>query len=68
VPKQPAIPLDIQADVQQLVDEFNRKNITKENPLLRMMLGGNGNNGYAARFKGKFLYLDRVERGKRSPI
>jgi len=68
MPRQPAIPLEIQVEVQKLVDEFNRKNINKVSPLLRMILGGNGNNRYVARFKGKFLYLDRIERGKPSPI
>ena len=66
--RQPAIPLEIQADVLKLVDEYNRKNFKKVDPRLRMLLGSNVNSGYAPRFKGKFLYLDRVERGKPSPI
>lgn len=68
MPRQPAIPLEIQAEVQKLVDEFNRKNFKKVDPRFRMILGGNGKSGYATRFKGKFLYLDRAERSKPSPI
>lgn len=68
MPRQPAIPLEIQAEVQKLVDEFNRKNFKEVDPRLRMILGDNVNRGYTARFKGKFLYLDRVERRKPSPI
>ena len=68
MPRQPAIPHEIQAEVQKLVDEFNRKKFKKGIPLLSKILGGLENYGYAARFKGKFLYLDRVEHGKPSPI
>jgi len=68
MPRQPAIPLEIQAEVQKLVDEFNRKHFKKADPLLRMMLSGNANYGYLARFKGKYLYLDRVDHAKPSPI
>ena len=68
MPKQPVIPLEIQAEVQKLVDEFNRKNIKKVAPRLSILLGGKPNFGYTARFKGKFLYLDRVENGRPSQI
>ena len=66
--RQTAIPLEIQTDVQKLVGDYNRKKIKKAAPLLRLVLGDHLNSGYAARFKGKFLYLDRIERGKPSPI
>jgi len=65
MPRGPAIPLEIQAEVQKLVDEFNRKNFTKIDPRLRMFFGNTTDSGYSARFKGKFLYLDRAERGRK---
>lgn len=68
MPRQPAIPLEIQIEVQKLVEEFNRKEFKKVIPLISKILGGLDNFGYAARFKGKFLYLDRIERSKPSPI
>ena len=68
MPRQPAIPLEIQAEAQKIVDDFNRKKFKKVIPILSAILGGRTNYGYAARFKGKFLYLDRIERGKPSPI
>ena len=68
MPRQPAIPLEIQAEAQKIVDDFNRKKFKKVVPNLSVILGGLTNYGYAARFKGKFLYLDRIERGKPSPI
>lgn len=68
MPRQPAIPLETQAKVQKLVDEFNQKNFTKVDLILRKILGSNVKRGYVARFKGKYLYLGRVERSKPSPI
>ncbi|MCD4671905.1 MAG: hypothetical protein K8R77_04500 [Anaerolineaceae bacterium] len=68
MPKQPAIPLEIKAEVQKLVDEFNRKYFKRSAPLLRMIPGNNVSIGYTARFRGKFLYLDRVEQGMPSHI
>lgn len=68
MPKQPAIPLEIQAEVQKLVDDFNRKNFKKLAPRVKAILGGPENYGYSFRFKGKFLYLDQVGDGKPSPI
>ena len=68
MPRQPAIPLEVQADVQKLVEEFNRKEFKKGDPGISLLLGGHLKSGYAARFKGKFLYLDRVEHSKPSPI
>ena len=68
MPRHPAIPIEIQADVQKLVDEFNRKHFKKVDPRLQAILGVRANSGYSARFKGKYLYLDRAEYGKPSPI
>jgi hypothetical protein len=69
MPRQPAIPLEIRVEVQKLVDEFNRKNFKEVDPRLRMILIGNTNSGYSARFKGKFIYLDRAEYGRKpAPI
>ena len=66
--RHPGIPLDIQAEVQKLVEEFNLEKFKKVKPLLRILPGGDVNKGYAARFKGKFLYLDRSDQGEVSPI
>ena len=68
MPRQPAIPLEIQAEVLKLVEEFNRKILKEVNPILRMPMGDDVFRGYGARFKGKFLYLDRLEHRKPSPI
>ena len=68
MPRGPAIPLEIQAEVQKLVEEFNHKNFSKASPLLKLIPGINLKSGFAARFKGKFLYLDRIERGRPSSI
>lgn len=68
MPRHPAIPIEIQVEVQKLVDEFNRKNFKKIDPHLRMFLGDPIDSGYTARFKGKFLFLDRSERGRLSHI
>jgi hypothetical protein len=68
MPRCPAIPLEIQAEVQKMVEEFNHKNFSKASPLLKLIPGVNLKSGFAARFKGKFLYLDRIERGRPSPI
>ena len=68
MPRGPAIPLEIQAEVQKLVEEFNHKNFSKASPLSKLIPGIKLKRGFAARFKGKFLYLDRIERGRPSPI
>jgi len=68
MPRQPAIPLEIQAEVQKLVDDFNQKNFQKGDPRKKKVIGDKLNDGYTPRFKGKFLYLDLVERGRPSPI
>lgn len=65
MPRQPAIPDEIRAEVQKLVDQFNRENFSAEDPLLRMMGISTPNCGFFARFKGKFLFLDRMEGGRK---
>jgi hypothetical protein len=57
-----AIPLEIRTEVQKLIDVFNRANFS-DNEFKEF-----GIIGYSARFKGKFLYLDRDEFGEPSPI
>jgi hypothetical protein len=61
VPKA-SIPLEIQAEVQELIDEFNQENFSDDD------FKELGIVGYSARFKGKYLYLDRDEYSKPSPI
>jgi hypothetical protein len=68
MPKRPTIPLEVQEEVLRIVDEFNRKTFSQEqHPLLRAFFGDT-KRGYVARFKGKFLYLDRTDRGRPSEI
>jgi len=57
-----AIPPEVQAEVQKLIDEFNRENFSDDDSKSLGIVG------YSARFKGKYLYLDRDEYGKPSPI
>ena len=63
--RQPGIPLEIQAEVQKLVEEFNQKKFKKVNQFVRKLIGGNVDIGYSVRFKGKFLYLDHSGGGKK---
>lgn len=64
MPRKPTIPAEIQAEVLKTVEEFNHKAFTGEqNPVLKAIFG-NTKRGFAARFKGKFLYLDRIDRGR----
>jgi hypothetical protein len=66
---QPAIPIEIQAEVQKLVDEFNRKHFNQVDFRLHTNLNVRSHHsGYSARFKGKFLYLDRSDGAMLSPI
>jgi hypothetical protein len=58
----PPIPPEVQAEVQKLIDEFNRENFNDEE------CKELGITGYSARFKGKYLYLDRDDMGEPSPI
>ncbi|MDX9991622.1 MAG: hypothetical protein RBS68_06175 [Anaerolineales bacterium] len=60
MPRKPVIPLEVQEEVLKIVDEFNRKTFTaKQNPILKFLFGEK-KPGYRARFKSKFLYLDRI--------
>lgn len=69
MPRGPASPLEIQAEVQKLVEEFNHKNFSTPSPLSRLLPDRNLEIFYIARFKGKFLYFDRADLGsKPSPI
>lgn len=54
--RKPAIPDEIREDVERIVAAFNRKNFQKLN------------SGYSVRFKGQYLYLDRNEYHRPSPI
>jgi hypothetical protein len=56
------IPPEAQAEAQKLIDEFNRENFSDDDS--REL----GITGYSARFKGKYLYLDRDDMGRPSPI
>ena len=57
-----SIPPGIQAEVQKLIDKFNQENFS--DPDFKEF----GIVGYSARFKGKYLYLDRDDMGEPSPI
>ncbi|MDP1539229.1 MAG: hypothetical protein Q8L72_01045 [Moraxellaceae bacterium] len=68
MPRKQTIPTEIQEEVLKIVEEFNRKTFTGEhNPILKALFGKT-KRGFAARFKGKFLYLDRTDRGRPSEI
>ena len=54
--RKPAIPDEIREEVERIVAAFNQKNFQKLN------------SGYAVRFKGQYLYLDRNEYHRPSPI
>jgi len=68
VPRKPIIPVEIHAEVQKLVDEFNRQHFKKADSMMRAFFGNKIKPGYSARFKGKYLYLDRNDHIKPSPI
>ncbi|PJH76485.1 MAG: hypothetical protein CO064_00995 [Anaerolineae bacterium CG_4_9_14_0_8_um_filter_58_9] len=68
MPKKQSIPPETREEVLKIVEEFNRKTFTGEqHPLLKAMFGTT-KRGFAARFKGKFLYLDRTDRRRPSEI
>lgn len=68
MPRKPTIPMEIQEEVLKIVEEFNQKTFTGEqHPLVKALLGV-GKRGFAARFKGKFLYLDRTDRRRPTEI
>ena len=62
MPRKPIISPEIKAEVQKLIDEFNRENFNDDD------FKEFGIIGYSARFKGKYLYLDRDDTGEPSPI
>ncbi len=66
--KKQSIPPEVQAEVQKLIESFNRQYFKKSNSLMRTFFGDNVNVGYSARFKGKYLYLDRNDTPRPSPI
>jgi len=68
MPKKQAIPAEIQEEVQKLIDEFNRQHFKKANSIMRAFFGNKVKPGYSARYKGKYLYLDRNDHIKPSPI
>jgi hypothetical protein len=63
-----SVPPEIQADVQNLIDEFNRVNLKESTSLLNAFFPSKKKRGYSARFKGKYLYLDRTDRSEPLPI
>jgi hypothetical protein len=68
MPKKPIISPEIQAEVQKLIDEFNRTNLKESTSLLNTFFPSKIKRGYSARFKGKYLYLDRTDRSEPLPI
>jgi hypothetical protein len=68
MPKQQTIPTEIQEAVQKLIDEFNRINLRDSTSLLNTFFPMKIKRGYSARFKGKYLYLDRTDRYEPLPI
>ena len=68
MPKKHTIPAEIQEEVQKLIDEFNRINLKGSTSLLNTFFSSKVKRGYSARFKGKFLYMDRTDRSEPLPI
>ena len=68
MPQKQSIPLDIQAEVQKLIDEFNSVNLKESTSLLNAFFPSKKKRGYSARFRGKYLYLDRTDRSEPLPI
>jgi hypothetical protein len=68
MPKHPVIPIEMHADIQKLIDEFNGKHFKEAGSRRQVITGIPVNRGYTARFKGKFLYLDRFDHIGPSPI
>jgi hypothetical protein len=68
MPKKPTIPMEIQEEVQKLIDEFNRVELKDSTSLLEAFFPKKIERGYSARFKGKYLYLDRTDRSEPLPI
>ena len=60
--KSSMIPSEIKMEVQKMIDEFNLANFNDDE------FKKFGIIGYSARYRGKFLYLDRDDFGEPSPI
>lgn len=67
MPKQ-SIPPEIQEEVQKLIDKFNSEELKDARSLLDAFFPKKIKRGYSARFKGKYLYLDRTDRYEPLPI
>ena len=57
-----SIPIEARAEIQKLIEKFNSENFSDDDFRELNIVG------YSARFKGKYLYLDRDDLGKPSPI
>lgn len=68
MPQKQSIPFDIQAEVQKLIDKFNSVNLKESTSLLNAFFPSKKKRGYSARFRGKYLYLDRTDRSEPLPI
>ena len=68
MPKKQTIPSEIHVEVQKLVDEFNHIEMKESTSLLNAFFPKKIKRGYSARFKGKYLYLDRTDRYEPLPI
>jgi hypothetical protein len=60
--------MEIQEEVQELIDEFNRVELKDSISLLDAFFSKKIKRGYSARFRGKYLYLDRTDRSEPLPI
>lgn len=63
-----SVPPEIQAEVQKLVEEFNRIYLKESTSFLKAFFSSKYKRGYSARFRGKYLYLDRTDRSEPLPI
>ena len=54
--KSKGIPIDVKENVEQIIEAFNQKYFRRDGCY------------YQARFKGKYLYLDRWDHGNVGPI
>ena len=68
MPKKQTIPAEVQEEVQKLIDEFNSVHLKESTSLLNTFFPSMKKRGYSARFKGKYLYLDRTDRSEPLPI
>jgi len=68
MPKKQTIPTEIQEEVQKLIDDFNHLYLKESRSLLSAFFPKKIRRGYSARFKGRFLYLDRADRYEPLPI